>query len=105
MLKVNLKYDGVSKRSWLSPDKRYRAKIHFDFDLDQVQFTAILFRARSSQELTRKPFGTVKPCMTPSIYASNVSWISPTKLQVLPLDVLFSTLVWTIDFSDEIGTS
>lgn len=61
ILDCHFKFTGYSKKSWLCPRKLYRARIYFDWQLEGVELSAILYRNRSSAELARTPLGTAIP--------------------------------------------
>ncbi len=52
-----LRFTGVSKKSWVSPDRRFRVRIAFDFELAFVRLFAVLKRNRSSREIGRVYLG------------------------------------------------
>ena len=57
----NFVFEGVSKKSWLSPSKAYRARVYFNFDLDGVNLHAVLYRNRNKQEVGRVFLGREIP--------------------------------------------
>jgi hypothetical protein len=56
----NLILEGWSRKSWLSPDRRFRAKIGFRFGLRAVDFFVAVFD-RQGRENGRKALGSVVP--------------------------------------------
>lgn len=53
----DLDFEGFSKKSWVSPSKKYRARIFFEFQLEAVKLTAVLFKNRTKQEVARRYLG------------------------------------------------
>jgi hypothetical protein len=103
ILRNDLQYEGMSKRSWLSPNRRFRAKIHFNFNLDEVAFSVVLLRARSAHEVSRMPLGKVKPFEDALSCVDKAAWISPTQFQVKSSPNSFVRFEWTADFSEAIS--
>ncbi len=98
----NLTLEGLLRKSWASPDRKYRMRVHYRFDLDAVYLEAVLFRNRSKREIARKPLGTGEPypgCMTE--YSAEGVWTSPTSFELRSSD--FLQQVWKVDFSEELG--
>jgi hypothetical protein len=98
---AGLVFDGTSKKSWVSPCGKYRVRIYMRFDLEAVDFWAVLYRNRSSKELVRKFMGKGIPapdCL--HAYTSNGRWRSGTVFELRA-----STFIgeeWTVDFRDVI---
>lgn len=103
MLQLDLRFEATSSRSWISPSRSYRAKIQFAYDIDRVEFTALLLRARSPDVLAQKPIGMVRPHLQALDCASSAAWVSPTEFRVRSAPHLFMRCEWTIDFSDAIS--
>jgi hypothetical protein len=100
MLRSSLRYEGVSKRSWLDPSRFYRCKIHYDFEIDRVYFTAILLDARSKNEVARKPIGDVKAGIQALDCAGSATWISANEFQIKSAPHVFARHEWVVNFSD-----
>ena len=97
-LRRNLTLEGLVRKSWPSPDGKYRMRVYFRFDLDAVYLEAVLFRNRSKREIARKPLGTGRPypgCMTE--YSAEGVWTTPTSFELRSSD--FLQQVWRADFS------
>ncbi len=103
-LRRDITLEGMTRKSWLSPDGKYRVRVWYKYELEAVQLWAVLFRNRGRKELCRKVLGTGIPehgCLWD--YLSEGSWISP---QVFELrDQSWFRKVWRADFSDVIGAS
>ena len=62
VIRHELNFEGWSKKSWVSPNRRYRAKIAFRWELRKVNLSVGVFDRRG-RELGRKPFFSVVPEM------------------------------------------
>src|SRR5487761_612209 len=58
----DLNFQGWSKKSWLAPDRKHRARIGFYFGLRMVDFFVGVFD-RKGNEIGRKQLGSVAPAM------------------------------------------
>jgi hypothetical protein len=100
MKKRNYIWEGMLRPSWCNPNKKYRAKIWFRYELEEVQLIAILYHNRKPQnEICRRQFTTLIPtswCVAP--YVANVHWVSETILESQTPD--FARKVTQVDFVD-----
>ena len=83
ILDHNFEYAGWSKKSWLCPSRKFRARIGFDFGLRSVDFVVGIFDRRA-REIGRKPLGSALPEMgiLALVLKSNSKWISGTTFRV-----------------------
>jgi hypothetical protein len=97
----NFKFVGYLKKSWLCPQKRFRARLYFDWQLDGIGLFAVLSRNRGKMELARVQLGTAIP-MAGILheYLNAGKWKSCTKFAVIP-SLLFHK-EWVVDFADPI---
>lgn len=58
---ANLCFEGYSRKSWVSPDQQIRARVHFSFELEQVNLEAVFLRNRTTNVLSRKQLGWAVP--------------------------------------------
>lgn len=62
MMARDLIFQGWSKKSWLAPDRKHRARIGFYFGLRAVDFCVGIFD-RKGNEIGRRSLGSVAPAM------------------------------------------
>ena len=77
-------------------------RVWFNYDLESIELTAVLFRNRSRREIARKPLGLARPfqaCL--HYYLEEGEWTSDTTF-VLRSPSTFTRETWTVDFSEEI---
>jgi hypothetical protein len=99
--KRNLVYDGFGKKSWVSPDGRYRVRVFFRYELEGVELYAVLYRNRSVTELCRRQLGRGVPdigCLWN--YLDEGKWRSETVFQLRSKGIRGE--VWTADFSSAV---
>ncbi|HET6882294.1 MAG TPA: hypothetical protein VFI31_19165 [Pirellulales bacterium] len=98
----NLEFTGWSKKSWPSPNPKYRARIGFYFGLRSVDFFVGIFDRRR-REVGRRPLGSVVPemWMAHSVLKSQAKWIR-RKIFRLQIDRVHFDLPksWEADVSD-----
>ena len=102
MIRRDLMLETFAKKSWVSPNGKYRVRIWFNYDLEGIELTAVLFRNRSRREIARKPLGSARPfygCL--HYYLEVGEWTSDTTF-VLRSPSTFTRETWTADFSEEI---
>ena len=97
-----LEFKGWSKKSWLSPNPKYRARVGFYFGLRSVDFFVGLFDRRS-REIGRKPLASVVPemWMAHLVLKGQGKWIRGKEFRFQIADS-FSRLpkFWQVDVSD-----
>jgi hypothetical protein len=83
LIERNYVFEGISKKSWLSPNKKYRAKVYFNFDLDRIDLYAVLYRNRSKTELGRIFLGKEIPvwCCLPDCLRLG-RWVTETDFRL-----------------------
>lgn len=94
----NLTFEGLSKKSWRTPDGRRRVKVHFKFELERVVFHAVLLAGKTPKELDRVYLGDGVPesdCLR--AYIGNGEWVSPTTFQLTTAGFISET--WQADFA------
>jgi hypothetical protein len=97
----NFQFIGYSKKTWLCPNKRFRAQLYFDWQLDGIDLFALLFRNRCKVELARTKLGTGVP-MAGILheYLNAGKWQSSTKFAVVASFPFRKE--WVVDFTDPI---
>jgi hypothetical protein len=96
---AELRFNGVSTKSWRSPSKKWRARVSFEYDIDSVTLYALLFRNRTRDEVSRKVLGTAMPqygCLRS--YLRSGQWTSETVFE-LTLDLYWKKCL-AVDFSE-----
>jgi len=94
-------FGGLSKASWLSPDSRHRVRVAFDWQLDAIRFSAVLFRNRSSTELVRRELGELPPQegqLNNAILREHGKWLNNTQFELQTTD--FLRRQWRVSFVD-----
>ncbi len=92
--------DGLSKRSWASPNGKFRVRIYLNLELEAVELCAVLYENRSPREIGRVPLGTGLPflgCF--KAYASHGKWQSDCCFQLQSDASTYWTHEWQADFS------
>jgi hypothetical protein len=90
---------GISKKAWTSPNKRFKVRIAFTFDVHGVDLWAVLFRNRSTQELARLPLGIGPPLPNCLIdYLDTGEWISQSEFELRSGSFIGEK--WRANFSD-----
>lgn len=56
-----LEFCGLTKVSYPSPDKRFTARIHCDYGIEWIHYSAVLCRYRSKKEIVKTPLGKMRP--------------------------------------------
>ena len=99
MEEENYVFEGLAKRSWVNPSKKYRARMWFSYDLEEVKFVAVLYKNYSKKEICRRELTTLRPeyWFIP-LFLENVRWASETILESRTAD--FAEKVSRVDFSD-----
>lgn len=90
----NYKYVGYSKKSWLSPTREYRARIMFDFDLEEVSLFVVFADATTDEVVCQKKIAEAAPetgCLYDYLRFGN--WISEKAFVVESSS--FSRQTWT----------
>ncbi|MCA9228186.1 MAG: hypothetical protein KDA47_21335 [Planctomycetales bacterium] len=90
------------KKTWPSPDRRYRVRVDFRFDIDAVYLDAVLTKYHGSQEVARLKLGKARPyrgCMFD--YGAEGEWTAPTVFELRSTS--FIKEKWTVDFSNAIA--
>lgn len=102
IIERNFKFVGYSKKSWLCPRKRFRARLYFDWKLDGIDLFAVLSRNRSKAELARAELGTAIP-MAGILheYLNAGKWKSSTQFAVVAS--LPFRKEWVVEFADPIA--
>jgi hypothetical protein len=100
----NLSYEGLSKKSWLSPNPKYRAKVGFRYGLRAVDFFVVIFDRRG-REIGNKPLGAVVPEMgvAHEVLKGTGKWIRGKAFRFLPAGYhirLPKSGSWEVDVSD-----
>jgi hypothetical protein len=98
-LRRNCQLEEFGRRSWLAPDRRHRARIHYLCDIDGTWLSCVLTKSNSRAEIARKPLGKTLP----GAYAlqsalGDGEWVSSTVFELR--DDAFSQSRWRVDFSD-----
>lgn len=103
-LRRNLTYGGISKRSWLSPDKKYRARVAFRYALTYVDFYVVVFDRRG-RELGVKPLGRTHTSLGvgPEMLRGTGKWGRRGKFRWLIPDYFWMEKEWSVDLSDIVG--
>lgn len=98
----NFKFVGYSKKSWLCPNKRFRVRLYFDWQLDGIDLFAVLSRNRSTAEIARAHLGTAIP-MAGILreYLNAGKWQSSSEFAVVAS--LPFRKEWVADFADLIA--
>lgn len=81
----NFSFSGKSKASWPSPNSKFRVRVAFDWKLETIDLTAVLFQNRSSKELSRIELGDIVPGIAQLSFAicqEHGKWISDTEFQI-----------------------
>lgn len=102
VLEQHLEFSGKSKKSWLCPARKYRARIGFELDLDSVELYAVLHKNRSTKEIGRVRLGADTPyhgCLDD--FLRQGKWLSHTKFQIS--GGAYWKQNWIADFSEIIG--
>lgn len=76
-LEHDLRMQAFLKQSWLSPCKRYRVRVFYTCDIDEMTLEAVLYKNRSRKELARVPLGSDIPSPAAALYAEG-KWIEQT---------------------------
>lgn len=98
----NLCLNGWSKKSWLCPNGRHRARIGFTFELREVEFCVGIFDRRG-RELGRKRLGSIRPeiGIADSVLKGRGRWL---RGRVFRLDLgsahFYVPKSWEVDVSD-----
>jgi hypothetical protein len=98
------KLEEFGRRTWLSPDRKHRARVSYVCDIDCTWLTCVLTKSNSRAEIARKPLGKALP----GAYALQAAlgegeWISRSTFELR--DEAYSQGRWRADFSDVMGTS
>ncbi|MBN1591547.1 MAG: hypothetical protein JW888_18680 [Pirellulales bacterium] len=97
-IRRDLVLERMAKKSWVSPNKQYRVRVFFRYDLEGVELAAVLSKNRSSNELARLPLGVALPyhgCLAD--YLSDGRWTSNTEF--ILQSGSFIRERWVADFS------
>ncbi len=93
---------GTSKKSWMSPDKKHRVRVRFEYDWDRILLFAVLTPIRSQRVLADVPLGTARPGNDVlRYYLADGTWPSNSSF-VLCADT-FIREKWLADFSNIIA--
>lgn len=101
IIRRGLILEETAKKSWASPDGKWRVRVPFRYDLESIELFAALYRNHSSREITRKLIGKAMPfhaCLP--YYLEDGDWISSTKFELR--SSTFAQEKWSADFSEEI---
>jgi hypothetical protein len=93
---------GWSKKSWASPDRKYRARVGFCFGLRAVDFFVGVFDRRGP-EVGRKPLGSVAPEMgiVRPVLTGSGNWNAANVFRLGISDAHFHLpRSWEVDLSD-----
>jgi hypothetical protein len=100
-------FEGWSKKSWASPDRKFRAKIGFQFELRRVDLVLGVFD-RKGREIGRKPLGWAVP-QTGVLYhvlKANGTWTNENIFQIQSaVRVIGMKNTQEVDLSDLISCS
>jgi hypothetical protein len=102
IIRRNLDYSGWSKKSWVSPNAKYKAKIGFSFGLRIVDFFVGIFD-RKGREIGQKPMCSVVPEMGVAhlVLKGSGSWNDGNVFCVQIADSYFHLpKSWQVDCSD-----
>jgi hypothetical protein len=92
-------YQGFVGRSCPTADKRYSARIHCNYGIEWVEYSAVLFPYRSKKEIARIPLGKLRPAVGRiGDDAAGGRWVDRTRF-VLSSQFHYD---WVADFSDYI---
>jgi hypothetical protein len=92
------------KASWPSPDSKFRVRVAFDWQLDQICFQARLYRNRSSVLIVSKELGWLRPSigqLDNTVGQKNGSWASSTEFVLQTSD--FAQKKMSVDFTQEMN--
>jgi hypothetical protein len=97
----NLTFEGWSKKSWASPNGKYRARIGFSFRLRAVDFFVGVFDRRG-REIGRKPLGSVAPEMDipRPILTGTATWNSANAFRVRFRYSVYMRKSWQVNLLD-----
>jgi hypothetical protein len=104
VIRRNLSFEGLSKKSWVSPNPKLRARVGFSYGLRSVDFVVVIFDRRG-REIGRKPLGAVVPEMgiAHDVLKGTGKWSRRNVFRFLP-DCYHIRLAksgsWEVDFSD-----
>jgi hypothetical protein len=102
LIRRDLDFEGWSKKSWLTSNPKYRAKVGFCFGLRRVDFFVGIFD-KKGREIGRKPLGSVVPEMGIAhlVLKGPGSWIAANVFQLQIADAHFCLpKSWEVDLSD-----
>src|SRR5690606_30815388 len=92
-------FTGVSKASWSDPTSQFRVRVAFNWLLDAIELSALLFKNRSRNELIRKPLGSMVPesgQLRNALTKEHGRWVSPTEFELCTSD--FMQKRWSVSF-------
>lgn len=92
-------FQGMLPETWLSPDRKHRIRIWFEWELEWIRLYGVLFRNRSSTELSRHFLAKIVPenGILRHVICKG-KWISSRRFRLE--SGLFFGNAWTVDFSD-----
>ena len=97
-LRCGLTFQGLARQTWLSPNRKYCARIHVKHELDGVYLSCVLTKANSHVEITRQCLGkAISGTVTLRDVIGNGEWISPTVFELC--DRSFGLTRWRADFT------
>jgi hypothetical protein len=102
IIRRNLSFNGLSKKSWLSPNRRYRARLGFIYELRKVDFVVGVFDRRG-REIGRKSLGSIVPEMgiLHGVMKGNGTWVTDSVFRLQTgSPYLRVPKFWEVDLSD-----
>ena len=101
VIRCDLDFEGWSKKSWVSPNPKFRAKVGFCFGLRMVDFFVGIFD-RKGRETGRKPLGSVAPEMGIAhlVTKGPAKWVAGNVFRLQIADSYFHLpKSWDVDLS------
>lgn len=63
VLERGLEFSGLVGKAYPSPDKRFTARIYCDYGLDWINYSVVLYRFRSKNEIAKMSLGKLRPAV------------------------------------------
>jgi hypothetical protein len=90
-----------SKRLWISPSRRFKARVFARLDIKSIEFYAVLFKANQKQEQSRCLMGTTLPEIgAVDNFVRGARWLSDTTFSLTPESYPYPADKLTVDLSD-----
>lgn len=100
VLDHGLEFRGFVGRAYPSPDRRFTVRIHCDYGIEWIHYSAVLCRYRSKKEIARQSLGKLRPAV--GRVADDVkggNWVRGKRF-VLSSQFHYD---WAADFSEHIS--